>query len=712
MAVPPIERSQAVGLAGPLTGTRHSWLLDLILGLLIVAALPLAILAIPNTVSLVARLLPADMDKLGLIRAHGLALPAMMLTVPLAAVLVQRMKAAPILLVGLAVLAAADAAGGFAGSALVVGVLRVVHGVGAGLLIPALLMAAWERAPLLRALWTGMLAVSLLAAQAMALLPLDNARDWRVTLQPYPMLTGVALTLAAIYLALSAATGAMSTPGPRAIERSKLTLTAVPAAGLAVLAIGTTFGWPPPLVILAALFSIAALLTLASIGTFEGPAGRTLSYAMLAVGVVVLPTAAQVTYMELGGVGGPGLKGLWLPFLVCAVAGAAAALVVGLLDRASMQKLSGAGLVTVVLGLCAVRVMVPASEGLTLIVPFVLLAVGAAVALTAALRMTGPGAALYGLSLCFPGVLAGYLLGTGVQMVLLGRPTSPQQLVDRFVGALHLWVLIAGFLVVAIIMLAALLGRRTAVRSSGAPEPAGGAVPETPERLVLAAGASDVLVVSGQAEAAGRRPYDTLPTVEADQRHGLERPGAAGSDGRADEAGDPFGTLSSGQGDGRVGDEEKDAPTGEIPRVPAARVRPSAGASHSSAASGERASGGTTSGEGGSGDAVPRDGVPDGAPRAQPDGASPDGPAGRASADGSPAGRGAADGSSAGRASADGSLVGKGSEDGPSGGGSVDGSSADGGPTGGDEPERQGEGTGSPPVVPPPTQSPEDSEPD
>ncbi|MEU4721726.1 hypothetical protein AB0G06_19060 [Nonomuraea dietziae] len=707
MAVPPIERSQAVGLAGPLTGTRHSWLLDLILGLLIVAALPLAILAIPNTVSLVAGLLPADMDKLGLIRAHGLALPAMMLTVPLAAVLVQRMKAAPILLVGLAVLAAADAAGGFAGSALVVGVLRVVHGVGAGLLIPALLMAAWERAPLLRALWTGMLAVSLLAAQALALLPLDNARDWRVTLQPYPLLTGVALALAAIYLALSVATGAMSTPGPRAIERSKLTLTAVPAAGLAVLAIGTTFGWPPPLIILAALFSIAALLTLASIGTFEGPAGRTLSYAMLAVGVVVLPTAAQVTYMELGGVGGPGLKGLWLPFLVCAVAGAAAALVVGLLDRASMQKLSGAGLVTVVLGLCAVRVMVPASEGLTLIVPFALLAVGAAVALTAALRMTGPGAALYGLSLCFPGVLAGYLLGTGVQMVLLGRLTSPQQLVDRFVGALHLWVLIGGFLVVAVIMLAALLGRRTAVRSSGAPDPAGGTVSETPEEPVPPAVASDVLVMSGQTEAAGRRPYDTLPTVDetgADQRNDVEQTGAAGSGGRADEAGGPVYPRSGGPGDGSVGDEEKDAPTGEIPRVPAARVRPSAGASHSSAASRDHASDGTTSAEGSFRDAAPRDGVPDGAPRAPHDSASPDASwAGRGSTDGSPAGRGSADGSSTGRGSTDGSFAGR---------GSTDGSSADGGSSGGDESERPGEGTGSAPVVPPPTQSPEDSEPD
>ncbi|MFE3453748.1 hypothetical protein ACFXJ8_32955 [Nonomuraea sp. NPDC059194] len=562
MAVPPIERSQAVSLAGPATAARFSWLLDVILGLLIVAALPLAILAIPNTVSLVSGLLPLEFDRLDLIRAHGLTLPAMMLTVPLASVLVQRMKAAPILLAGLAVLALADAAGGFAGSALLVGVLRVIHGIGAGLLIPALLMAAWERAPLLRALWTGMLAVSLLAAQALALWPLDDVRDWRITLQPYPLLTGVALGLAAIYLALGVVTGATSTPGPRAIERTRLTLTAVPAAGLAVLAVGTTFGWPPALVILAALFSLAALLTLASIGTFEGPAGRGLAYAMLAVGVVVLPTAAQVTYMELGGVGGPGLNGLWLPFLICALMGAGAALAVGLLDRASMQRLSRAGLVTIVVGLCAVRLMVPASDGFLLVVPFALLAVGAAVALTAALRMCGPGAALYGLTLCFPGVLAGYLLGTGVQMVLLGRPQSAQQLVDRFVQALHLWALIGGFLVVAVIVLAALLGRRSAARAAERGDEIACGAPGTAEGTAFA---SDVLSESSPERAEHASiPHDTAaPGV---RRTTMDEFPVAG-DGIAPEEHDGAPTEPTPTW------QSEDAPTGEVPRVPDEPVR-------------------------------------------------------------------------------------------------------------------------------------------
>ena len=57
----------------------------------------------------------------------------------------RRFRAAPLLLAGLALLAAAEAAGGFAAMPLAAGVLRGLHGVGAGLLVPATLLAAWER---------------------------------------------------------------------------------------------------------------------------------------------------------------------------------------------------------------------------------------------------------------------------------------------------------------------------------------------------------------------------------------------------------------------------------------------------------------------------------------------------------------------------------------------------------------------------------------
>ncbi|WP_336216448.1 hypothetical protein [Nonomuraea sp. LPB2021202275-12-8] len=437
---------------------------DTVLGLLIVAALPLAIVAIPNTVSVVAALLPDGIDRVELMRAHGLALPAMMLTVPLAAVALRWVKVAHLLMGGLALLAVADAAGGYAGSAFLVGVLRVAHGIGAGLLLPATLVAVWERPRALRALWTGMLALSLMGAQALALWPLDGATRWQVTLQPFPLLTGIALALAAVYFVLWMAAGRPATPTPRPKERSRLLLATVPAAGIAVVAISTASeDWRAGLVILLAVLAIAGLLALASIGTRES---RTFAYAMVAVGVVLLPSVAQVTYVEMGGLGGPGLKGLWIPFCMAGLLAVAAAVVVRLF-AADNRWVTPLGLLSMVVGLCSVRVVAPSAEGMVLVVPFALLAVGASVALTAALSQAGVGAAMFGLALCFPGVLAGYLLGTGVQMTMLRDVTSAQELVDSFVSALHLWALVGGFFVVVVIILAAVLARRAQVTEQG-----------------------------------------------------------------------------------------------------------------------------------------------------------------------------------------------------------------------------------------------------
>ncbi|WP_157246519.1 hypothetical protein [Nonomuraea typhae] len=438
---------------------KFPWLLDVVLGLLVVAALPLAIVAIPNTVSVVADLLPGDIDRVGLTRAHGLTLPAMMLTVPLAAVALRRMRVAYVLVAGLALLAVADVAGGYAGSTFLVGVLRVLHGVGAGVLIPATLVAVWDRPPVMRALWTGMLSVSLLAAQALALWPLDKADHWQITLQPYPLLTGVALALAAAYLLVWLLQGESAAPAPRAKERSRLLLATVPAAGIAVLAISTASqDWRAGLVVLVAVLSVAALLALATIG---GAESRTLAYTFVAVGVVLLPMLAQVTTVELGGLGGPGLNGLWVAFGVAALAAIGAAVAVALFGGNVVSWLTRGGLVLMVLGLATVRLMAPAQQGGLLVVPFTFLAVGAAVALTAALRRAGVGVALFGLALCFPGVLSGYLLGTGVQVMMLRGKRSAQALVDGYVEALHTWALIGGFLIVAVIVLGALLGRRS-----------------------------------------------------------------------------------------------------------------------------------------------------------------------------------------------------------------------------------------------------------
>lgn len=594
MAVPPIQRFPHQSVTGPAESVRFPWLLDTVLALLVVAALPLAIVSIPNTVSIVGDLLPDGFDRLGLMRAHGLALPAMMLTVPLAAVALARVRAPHLVIAGLLLLALADASGGYAASTFIVGVMRVLHGIGAGLLVPATLVAVWERPRLLRALWAGVLALSLLGAQALALWPLDGVNDWKVTLQPYPLVSGVALALAAAYLVAWLLRGRQAAPRPEPRERNRLLLAAVPATGIAAAAISTASqDWQAQLVILVAALAIVALLALASAGTAHG---RTPACTMVAVGVVLLPSIAQVTFIEMGGLGGPGLKGLWIPFGVAGLLAVAAAVLVCLFAADGGRWLTSLGLLAMVLGLSSVRVVVPDPDGLVLVVPFALLAVGAAVALTAALREAGLGAALFGVALCFPGVLAGYLLGTGVQMALLQGVRSPQELVDRFVGALHLWALIGGFLVVAIIVLVALLARRAATAEGAGPRPGVGGGPAAP---------ADPVGQGGSAPVGGGRDATTEPAPGAAEEPALgaagdpaagaaEEPAAGAADdsahGAADggavagvaDAGVRRNAADVGQREaeaGQAGEEQADAharegsgssgeDTGPVPRVP------------------------------------------------------------------------------------------------------------------------------------------------
>ncbi|MFI6483025.1 hypothetical protein ACIBH1_34205 [Nonomuraea sp. NPDC050663] len=551
-------------------------LFDVVLGLLVVVVLPLAILAIPNTVSVVAHLLPPDMDRVGLMRAHGLSVPATMLTVPLAAIMLSRWKVAHVLVSGLALLALADALGGFAGSTWMVGVLRVAHGVGAGLLLPATLVAVWDRGMVMRAIWAGSLSAGLLTAQALALWPLDGATSWQITLQPYPMVTGIALGLAAIYFVLWVLSGQNAAPRPQGVERSRLTMSAAPAAGIAALAVGTTYSsWGAGLVLVAAALSVGALLALASIGA---SGGRTLAYSTVAVGVVLLPSAAQTTYVEMGGLGGPGLSGLWKPFAIAAVLAVAAAVAVVRWGRDSQRWMVPAGLLAIVMGLCCVRAMVPTSAGTWLVVPFTFLAAGAAVALTAAVRQAAIGGALFALTLCFPGVLAGYLLGTGVQVTLLREARSQQQLVDNFVGALHLWALVGGFLVVAIIVLASLRARREPVTGGGAPEVVPGSgggkgareagVEETPVVPVVPAPApADLPEDSSSGRASGEAEAPVLASVVVARQEGGDAGSARPREVKAlaDESRGAGGGRSAGNGraagKGRSGDgrEAEDA---------------------------------------------------------------------------------------------------------------------------------------------------------
>ncbi|MED7930919.1 hypothetical protein SMD20_42320 [Nonomuraea sp. LP-02] len=543
MAVPPIQRSLRSVAPG------NSWLLDTLLGLLVVCALPLAIITIPNTLSVVARLLPADIDQVGLMRTHGLALPVLMLTVPLAAVALRRVPAAHLMLAGLALVALSDAAGGYAVSELLVGAVRVLRGVGCGLLVPATLVAVWPRTPVLRGLWAGTFSLSLLTAQALALWPLDAVSSWKVTLQPYPLVTGVALGVAAAYLLAWMLLGRPEAPAFEVGERGRLLLCVVLALGIAVVAISTaSAGWRAPPVVLLAATAVFGLLALASIGPVES---RRAAYVLVAVGVVLLPSAAQVTLVEMGGLGGPGLRGLWIPYGIAGALAIGAAVAVRLYAVGAGRWLAPLGLLSMVVGLCSVRLVVPSADGMVLAVPFTLLAVGAAVALTATLQEVGIGAAAFGLSLCVAGVLAGFLLGTGVQMALLDGVRSAQELVDKFVGALHWWALIGGFLLVAVIVLAAVLARR--------PEGDDGGERALEDVLLVTAAQDDPGRGSEAVDCAGERRKwgDALAAGDGPGRDEGEEP----------DAGAPEGVRSV--PDGRaIAEPEGEPEEGRVPAVP------------------------------------------------------------------------------------------------------------------------------------------------
>ncbi|RCG24965.1 hypothetical protein DQ384_31890 [Sphaerisporangium album] len=563
MAVPPI---QATGLTVLGRVNRLPLLLDVVVGLLTALALPLAIVAIPNTISVVSALLPPDIAGVGILRAHGLALPVMLCAVPLTAAALGRFAPAPVLVAGLALLAVADVAGGFAGSTVAVGVLRVLHGVAAGVLVPATFAACRERPGAARGvlmpIWAASLAVAFLAAQALALWPLDQVTSWRVTLQPYPLLTGVALVLAAAYFTVTRLTrhgearraeqdAPEGSPGLEAADGDGgaqvsvsggvrgLACTVGPSAGIAVLAFGTTFGWPPGLIVVVAAAAVVALLAAAFAGRVDGAGGRVVALVMIAVGLVVLPTSAQLTYVELGGLGGPGLSGLWVPFGLAALLTFVAASAVGRLGEAQLPKLVGAGLVTMVVGLCAIRLLAPTASGMPLVVPFTLMAGGAAVAVVSALRGVSLSGALFGLSLCFPAVLSGFLLGTGVQVdrlraVSMSGQVTSEAMVDGFVGALHVWALVAGFAVVIILVLGAVLATRTAERAMDALPPVAPVSPDDDARDVaeepqpVAEG-----VVSGADD--GPDPGTVMiPVVPAPTR---SPEAGAGADGNGDGAG-------------------------------------------------------------------------------------------------------------------------------------------------------------------------------
>ena len=109
---------------------------------------PLAAAQVPDAIawSLPPRLAAGGPVIIGsLLRASGLALPAMAVAGSLAAMAVRWLRAGPVLLVGLLLMAAADVLGDTARSVIMIGTDRSLHGAGAGIALAGTVAIVAER---------------------------------------------------------------------------------------------------------------------------------------------------------------------------------------------------------------------------------------------------------------------------------------------------------------------------------------------------------------------------------------------------------------------------------------------------------------------------------------------------------------------------------------------------------------------------------------
>ena len=177
----------------------------------VATVVPLAAIQIPDAIawSLPPRLAaggPAVVTSL--LRASGLALPAMAVTGSLAALAVRWLRAGPVLLTGLVLLAAADALGDTARTVALIGADRSLHGAGAGIAMTGVVAVVAERQPRRRQRhqpgsregrpaaarlvlpgWWAAFTVAGLAAAPELMRYRVSSGGWPAALQPYPWLT-------------------------------------------------------------------------------------------------------------------------------------------------------------------------------------------------------------------------------------------------------------------------------------------------------------------------------------------------------------------------------------------------------------------------------------------------------------------------------------------------------------------------------------------
>jgi hypothetical protein len=491
----------------------------------VAAVTPLCLLQAPNAIAWA--LGPAGGAAGGtgtsaaVLRAAGLALPAMAGAAGIAGLAVVRWRAWSVLLTGLLIMAVADVLGGSARTVAAIGTVRVLHGLAAGLALPATLGLAWERRPrprrLLAALWAAVTVAGLTAVSAVARERLASG-GWHGALAPYPWLTGAALTVAALYAVLADGPSTVlqarqshqtrqtlqprpshqshqshqnhpapgthrsheshSTQPPQPVrqprarqdatqERAQLAVLTVPGLGLGALSVGVTYRSPLALLAAAAV-AVLILYGLAAVASADRLVGGPLCFPMVAAvtGLVVAPAAGAVTSLrQLTSAAASGPS--WLPPGVT-VAAVAAGVVAALAWRRHPRPVVLAGLVLAIEGLAAARLAGPFAPGLVLAGIGAPLAGGLAAALTAALAGTAAEAtaasALSGASLLLGGLMTGYLAAGAVQVRMvtqLAAGPGHTQAAERLAlaGAVGVWELAGLVSVLIAIAVIILTGR-------------------------------------------------------------------------------------------------------------------------------------------------------------------------------------------------------------------------------------------------------------
>ena len=424
---------------------------------LVAAVIPLVALQVPDAI---AWSIPPPLAGAGsatlvsVLRASGLALPAMAVAASIAALAVRWLRAGPVLLAGLMIIAAADVIGDAGPSIALIGTDRSLHGVGAGIAMTAVAAIVADQPRLARrslAGWWAAFTVAGLAAAPALMRHRLSMGDWHAALHPYPWLTGGALILAAVYalVAEGAATTASRTAFP-ATERAQLALLTAPVGGISAIAVAATYHGDKA-VVAAAIAAAAALIGITTVTARAGTAARFAAVCAVA-GFTLAPAAGVVTVLSP-----PGPESG-----VAVLAGALCGAALAMLTR-RVRAVTATGLFLAAAGFAALYL---AGPGTRLTLPAVLaggwvnprshvlaiicvpLAGGLAAALTAALRGTrgaasGTAGAMAGAVLLLTGLVAGFLAAGAMQVRALTGVTSAPGVQHALVSAAGRWVLVA-----------------------------------------------------------------------------------------------------------------------------------------------------------------------------------------------------------------------------------------------------------------------------